>query len=192
MNVLHRSSPPSGQYQECWYSLLDSVECYREFTSYVFCIMWFDCRVVYLQGSYGLLATRPGNLPAVRLLTSGSIQFSLRTGQKPDPLCLAEVVTRTGHELTVYWPGWNRTGDPLCGSFFFGTALGAIEYLSSVHIVTWSVQRLYSARCLFTASFQKCDPTDPRWLAIQYVSILCEIRTFWNLTWRILVVSPIW
>ena len=55
-----------------------------------------------------VLATGPGNLPEVRVLTGSSVRFVSRPGQKPDPLCLGGVVTRTGHKPAVLWPGWNQ------------------------------------------------------------------------------------
>jgi hypothetical protein len=59
-----------------------------------------------------VLATGPGNPPAVRVLTGGSVRFGSRPGQKPDPLCLGGFVTRTGHRTAGIWPGWNRTAVP--------------------------------------------------------------------------------
>jgi len=56
-----------------------------------------------------VLATGPGNPPEIRLLPGGSVQFSFRRGQKPNPVCLGGVVPRTGHRTVGYWPGWNRT-----------------------------------------------------------------------------------
>ena len=47
-----------------------------------------------------VLAKSPGNPPAVWVLTGSSVQFGSRTGQRPDPLCLGGVVTRTGHKPT--------------------------------------------------------------------------------------------
>jgi len=64
---------------------------------------------------YGLqvvLATGPGNPPAVGVLTGGSFRFSFRPSQKPDPLCLGGFVTRTGHRTAGIWLGWNRTAVP--------------------------------------------------------------------------------
>jgi len=56
-----------------------------------------------------LLAMGPGNPPAVRVLTSGSVRFSSKPGQKPEPLMSWRVVTRTGHRTLGIWAGWNRT-----------------------------------------------------------------------------------
>ena len=83
-----------------------------------------------------VLATGPGSPPAVRVLTGGSVQFGSRTGQKPDPRCLGGFVTRTGHKPAVFWPGWNRTVVPFCGSYYFGHTLAPIKYLSFDRIVT--------------------------------------------------------
>jgi len=60
-----------------------------------------------------VLAMGLGNPPAVRVLTSGLFWFGSRPGQKPDPLCLAGFVTRTGHRTAGIWPGWNRTTDAI-------------------------------------------------------------------------------
>jgi len=72
-------------------------------------------RVMIAQVSYGsclVLATGPGNPPAVRVLTCCSVRFGSRTGQKPEPLLSWRVVTRPGHRTAVIWPGWNRTAVP--------------------------------------------------------------------------------
>jgi len=44
-----------------------------------------------------VLASGPGDPPAVWVLTSGSVWFGSRPSQRPDPLCLGGFVTRTGH-----------------------------------------------------------------------------------------------
>jgi hypothetical protein len=66
-----------------------------------------------------VLATGPGNLPAVRVLTGGSVRFGALPGQKPDPRWLGGFVTRTGHKPAVFWPGCTRTAVPFCGSSNF-------------------------------------------------------------------------
>jgi len=66
-----------------------------------------------------VLATGPGNPPAVRVLTGGSVRFGSKPGQKPDPLCLGGFVTRTGHKPAVFWPGCTWTAVPFCGSSNF-------------------------------------------------------------------------
>jgi hypothetical protein len=66
-----------------------------------------------------VLATGPGNLAAVRVLTGGSVQFSLIPGQKPDLHWLGEFVTRSRHKTAVFWPGCTRTTVPFCGSSHF-------------------------------------------------------------------------
>jgi len=43
-----------------------------------------------------VLATGPGNPPAVRFLAGGSVRFGSLPGQKPEPRCLGGFVTRTG------------------------------------------------------------------------------------------------
>jgi len=59
-----------------------------------------------------VLATGPGNLPVVRVLTCGSFEFGSRTGQKPEPLLSSRVVTRPRHRIAGIWPGWNQTAVP--------------------------------------------------------------------------------
>jgi hypothetical protein len=49
-----------------------------------------------------VLATGPGNPPAVRVLARGSVRFVSRRGQKPDLPCLGGVVNRTGHKPAVF------------------------------------------------------------------------------------------
>jgi hypothetical protein len=72
-----------------------------------------------LTESEVVLATGPGNPPAVRVLTGGSVRFGLLPGQKPEPGWLGGFVTRTGHKPAVFWPGCTRTAVPFCGSLNF-------------------------------------------------------------------------
>jgi hypothetical protein len=44
-----------------------------------------------------VLATGPGNPPAVRFVASGLVLFSSTPGQKPDPYCVGGVGTATGY-----------------------------------------------------------------------------------------------
>jgi len=85
----------------------------------------FDFRVGRINpGTFGaalVLATGPGNPPAVRFLASGSVWFGSLPGQKPEPLCLGGFVTRTGPKPCVFWPGRNRTVGPFRGSYIFGS-----------------------------------------------------------------------
>jgi len=59
-----------------------------------------------------VLATGPGNLPAARVLTCGSVSFGPRPGQKPDLLCLGGFVTWTWHWTAGIWLGCNQTAVP--------------------------------------------------------------------------------
>jgi hypothetical protein len=59
-----------------------------------------------------VLATCPGNLAVVRDLTSGSVRFGSRTGQKPELLLSWRVVIRPGYRTAGIWPDWNRTAVP--------------------------------------------------------------------------------
>ena len=65
------------------------------------------CTVTSIQRL--VLATGPGNPPAVRVLTCGSVWFGSRTGQKPEPLFSWWDVTRPGHRSAGIWPGWSQT-----------------------------------------------------------------------------------
>jgi len=49
-----------------------------------------------------LLATGLGNLPAVRVLTSGLVRFGSRPGEKPDLLCLGGFVTLAAVPLVPF------------------------------------------------------------------------------------------
>jgi hypothetical protein len=68
-----------------------------------------------------VLATGLGNPPAVWVLTGGSVQFGSRPGQKPDPHCLGGFVTRTGHKLAVFWPGFTSSRASLWRTQNFGS-----------------------------------------------------------------------
>jgi hypothetical protein len=59
-----------------------------------------------------VLATSPGNPPVVQRLAGGLVWFGSRPGQQLDLFCLRGFVTRTGHKLAVFWPGWNRPAVP--------------------------------------------------------------------------------
>jgi hypothetical protein len=64
---------------------------------------------VSFQISYRLVvfATDLGNPPVVRVLTSGSVQFSSRPGPNPNPLLSWRGGTRPGHRTANIWPGYN-------------------------------------------------------------------------------------
>jgi hypothetical protein len=49
-----------------------------------------------------VLATGPGNPPAVQLLAGGSILFGSLPSQKPHLLCVAGFVARTRHKPAVF------------------------------------------------------------------------------------------
>jgi len=59
-----------------------------------------------------VLATGPGNPPAVRVLTCGSVRLGSRTGQKPEPLWSWRVVAWPALRTAGIWPGWHRTAVP--------------------------------------------------------------------------------
>jgi len=72
------------------------------------------------------------------------------------------------------------------------TTLAPIKYLSSDHIVTWSVHRLCSFTSSFASCIQICDPTNIRRVAIEIPQIPLRIGPFFTATQRILVGSQIW
>ena len=49
-----------------------------------------------------VLATSPGNPPAVRVFPGGSVQFGSLPAQEPEPLCLGGFVARTGPKPWVF------------------------------------------------------------------------------------------
>ena len=83
-----------------------------------------------------MLGTGLGNPPAVGCLASGWVGLGSRPGQKPDPVCLGRVVTRTGHKSADSWPGWNRPAVPYSGSYNFGHSLATIKFLGSDRIMS--------------------------------------------------------
>jgi len=91
-----------------------------------FKIHWWQVGVV--------LPTGPGNPPAIMFLAGGSVRFSSRPGQKPDPLSLGGFVTQTRHKPAGFWPDCTQTAVPFQVSYNFGTTLAPIEYMGSDHI----------------------------------------------------------
>jgi len=73
-----------------------------------------DLRAVNLEvvNREVVLATGPGNPPAVRDWTGNTVWCCSRPAQDPDQLCLGGVVTWTGHRTLGFWPGWNQTAVP--------------------------------------------------------------------------------
>jgi hypothetical protein len=67
-----------------------------------------------------VLDTGLANQPAVRFLAGSSVQSCSLQSQKPKPLCLGGVVTRTGLKRCVFWLGKNLTMGPFWGSYIFG------------------------------------------------------------------------
>jgi len=59
-----------------------------------------------------VLATGPGNPPAVRVLICDSVDFITRTGQNPEPGLAWRVVSRPGHGTVGISLGWNQTAVP--------------------------------------------------------------------------------
>jgi hypothetical protein len=71
------------------------------------------------------------------------------------------------------------------------TTLPPIKYMSSDRIMTWSVRRLCSSTCSFTSGSQICNPTNIRWVAIEYPLISVKMGCFFPATQRISVGSQI-
>jgi hypothetical protein len=64
----------------------------------------------YLLGKLlASFAMGTGNPPEVRVWTGNMVWFGFRFVQKPKPLCLAIVVTRTGNKLMALWLGSIRS-----------------------------------------------------------------------------------
>jgi len=72
------------------------------------------------------------------------------------------------------------------------TTLAPIEYLSSDHIMIWSIHRLCSFRSFFTSRFQICNPTNIRGVAIENPRISLKSCPYFTATQRISVRSQIW
>jgi len=82
-----------------------------------------------------VLAAGPGNVPTVRFLAGGLVRLGSRPSQKTNTLGIGGVATGTGHKLSGFWTGWNRTAVRFYGSFHFGSTLAPFKYLSSDCIV---------------------------------------------------------
>jgi hypothetical protein len=67
------------------------------------------------------------------------------------------------------------------------TTLPPIKYLSSDHIMTWSVCRLCSSTRSVTLQIRIYDPTNIRWVAIEYLPISLTMRSVFAGTQRISV-----
>jgi len=139
-----------------------------------------------------VLATGPGNPPAVCVFTGGLVQFGLLPSHKPNPRCLGGFFTRTGHKPAVFWPGCTRTASPFHHSSILPPNVAPIKYLSSDRIMTQSLCILCSFSCSFTSRCQICDQTNIRWVAVKLPDITRKIGVFFITTQRILVWSQIW
>jgi len=135
-----------------------------------------------------VLATCPGNLAAVHVWTGKTVQFSARPGQKPEPLDYAGFLP--GPDIISWFFG--QVVPRLQFHFTVPATFAPIKFLSSDHMRTWSVHRLYSFSRSFTSQFQICDPTDIRWVGGKTRQILTVISGFSRLSQRILVGSQIW
>jgi len=71
------------------------------------------------------------------------------------------------------------------------TTLPPIKYLNSDRIMTWSVRRLCSSTRSFTSRSQICDPTNSRWVAIEYPLISLKMGTLFTASQWISVGSQI-
>ena len=75
---------------------------------------------------------------------------------------------------------------------FMSTIFAPIEYLSSDHIMTWSVRKLTSFSPSFTSHIQICDRTNDRGGAIENTRNSLKNRLYFTATQRISVRSQIW
>jgi len=87
---------------------------------------------------------------------------------------------------------WNWAGFTSKTRHFNLTIWAPIMYLSSDRIMTWLICRLYSFSPSFTSSFQICDLTNIRWVAIENPWISLNISCYSTAIPRILVGSQIW
>jgi len=87
---------------------------------------------------------------------------------------------------------WKWAGFPPKTRHFKFTSLTPIKYLSSDHIMTWSVRRLCSFSCSFTSRCPICDQTSIPWVAIENPPISGKISLNFTAIRRILVLSQIW
>ena len=97
----------------------------------------------------------------------------------------------TGHTTRKTWPTGNGPVLPLKTQHFTITTLPPIKYMSSDRIMTWSVRRLCSSTRSFTCRTQICDPTNIRWVAIEYPLISHKMGPFFTATQQISVRSQI-
>jgi len=110
-----------------------------------------------------VLATGPGTPPVVRVLSRSSVRFGSRTVQKPEPQCLAWFVAWTGHKPADFW----RVVPGLRFDYTVPPKFAPIKYLSSDHIMTWSVRSLCCFSRSFTSRSQICDWTNICWFIVK-------------------------
>jgi hypothetical protein len=79
---------------------------------------------------------------------------------------------------------------PKTWHFNFET-MAQIKYVNFLHIMTWSIRRLFSFRCSFTSHVCICDPTSIRGVVIKITLISLRICPYFSTTQRISVGSPI-
>ena len=125
--------------------------------------------------------------PAIVLATVPGYPVAAWDSPYPDTL-----VRVRNHQATP--PGWLALGcypdktyssgclagfELICGSnLLVPTTVATIKYLSSDHIMIWSVRILCSSQLAFTTSLQICDPFNIHWVALKYGLCWGEIWGF--------------
>jgi len=97
-----------------------------------------------------------------------------------------------GLNTSKSWLIGNGPVSPPKTRHFNTTTLPSIKYLSSDHIVTWSVRRLCSSSYSLTSQSRISDPTNIRWVAIENPLISLIMCPYFSATQRISVWSQIW
>ena len=70
------------------------------------------------EAAYIVLATGPGNPPAVRVLAGKTVRFGSRTVQKPDPQCLGRPNPDLNPSTWGFCRVWLDGSVPISGSVF--------------------------------------------------------------------------
>jgi hypothetical protein len=110
--------------------------------------------------THAVLATGPGNPPAVRFLAGGSVRFCLvrYLAKNLNRYVLAGLLPRPDRNPVFF----GRVGTGPRVHFAVPTFLAPIKYLSSDRIMPRCMRRFRSFSRSFTSCFQICDPTNIR------------------------------
>jgi len=114
-----------------------------------------------------VLARGPYNLPEVRVCTAKNVSFCSKQVQKHDLHQLGGVVMRTGHRHGGFGTGLIQTAVPFYSSYNLGLTFSPIQYLSTDHIMTWSICRLGRFSLYFTSRFQICNATNIHLISVE-------------------------